>query len=202
MRECLDLSSELNASLAAFLIKTMPLAVMIVNNEVRVRCINDAAIKFFCISKEEAHLQKCGEVLRCVNARGPEGCGGSPGCLRCVLRKSVLEALNGQVVSRNKGIFNVIQDGEVKRLTLLVTAAPILYENKRMAIVLTEDVSLVTQLEGLIPICSICHRIRDEQGNWITLEKYLKTHSEAEFTHDYCPVCSDEMRTKHSLSKE
>ena len=202
MQSLLYSSKELDESFAAFLLKNMPLAVMIVNNEVRVQGINEAAQEFLCISDEDAHLKKCGDVLKCVHARGPGGCGGSSFCSRCLLRKSVLEALEGRTVSRNKGHVDVVFDGVVKRWILLVTASPIVYENTRMVIVLAEDVSLITQIQGLIPICSSCHHIRDDQGDWHSLENYLITHSEAELTHDFCPLCSEKLRVQHTLSKE
>lgn len=44
-------------------------------------------------------------------------------------------------------------------------------------------------LQGLIPICASCKKIRDEQGQWQALELYIKEHSEAEFTHGLCPHC-------------
>ncbi|WP_378955434.1 histidine kinase [Pelosinus sp. sgz500959] len=201
MQRLLHSSKELDESFAAFILKTMPLAVMIVNNDVRVQGINEAAQDFLCISGEEAHLQKCGDVLKCIHARGPGGCGGASFCSRCVLRKSVLEALEGRTVSRNKGNFDLVVDGVVKRWILLVTASPIVYGNMRMVIVLVEDVSLVTQIQGLIPICSLCHCIRDDQGDWHSLQNYLMTHSEAELTHDFCPICSGKLQVQHTLSK-
>jgi nitrogen fixation/metabolism regulation signal transduction histidine kinase len=193
--------NELDGNLATFLLKTMPLSLMIVNNEARVEVINEAAQKLFGISSEEAYLQKCGNILKCTTAYNPEGCGECVVCMKCVLRKSVLEAMGGKVISRNKGTFNVLCNGEVKIMNLLVTAAPMFYENNRMVIVLIEDISLIAQLQGLIPICSVCHRISNESGEWMALEKYLMNHSEAELTHDICPVCSEKMRLKHALSK-
>ena len=193
--------NELDSDFAAFLLKTLPLALMIVNDATKIEVINEAAQNIFNISNEEAYLQKCGNILKCINANTPEGCGECIVCRKCILRKSVLEALNGKVVSRNKGTFHVLHQGEVKVLTLLVTASPIHYEKNTMVIVIAEDVSLITQLQGLIPICSVCHRIHDEKGEWMGLEEYLMKHSEAELTHDICPVCSEKMRLKHALSK-
>ena len=48
-------------------------------------------------------------------------------------------------------------------------------------------------LEGLLPICASCKRIRDDDGKWQKLEKYLIEHSEADFTHTICPDCKDEL---------
>jgi len=47
----------------------------------------------------------------------------------------------------------------------------------------------VQQLEGILPICSGCKNIRDEGGHWVPLEGYLTTHSDAQFSHSFCPVC-------------
>lgn len=201
MQNLLYSAKELDEGFAAFILKNMPLAVMIVNNDVRVQGLNEAAQEFLCISGEEAHLQKCGDVLKCIHARGAGGCGGATICSKCVLRKSVLESLEGRAVSRNKGKFDVIVDGEVKRWILLVTASPIIFENKRMVIILVEDVSLITQLQGLLPICSTCHCIRDDQGDWHSLQNYLIANSEAELTHDICPICSKKLYTQHALNK-
>ncbi|MFH1059761.1 MAG: hypothetical protein V1797_13935 [Pseudomonadota bacterium] len=47
----------------------------------------------------------------------------------------------------------------------------------------------VHQLSGLLPICSSCKRIRDDQGYWHQVEAYVRDHSEADFTHGICPDC-------------
>lgn len=44
-------------------------------------------------------------------------------------------------------------------------------------------------LRGLLPICSYCKRIRDDQGYWRNLEAYIAAHSDADFTHGLCPDC-------------
>jgi len=47
----------------------------------------------------------------------------------------------------------------------------------------------VQRLEGLLPICSYCKRIRDENQNWSSLEGYIEKRSKAEFSHGICPDC-------------
>ena len=47
----------------------------------------------------------------------------------------------------------------------------------------------VKQLEGIIPICSYCKKIRDDQKSWHQLETYISNHSEALFSHGICPDC-------------
>lgn len=45
------------------------------------------------------------------------------------------------------------------------------------------------QLEGLLPICSYCKRIRDDAENWSSLESYIEKRSEAQFSHGICQDC-------------
>jgi len=47
----------------------------------------------------------------------------------------------------------------------------------------------IRQLKGIIPICSSCKKIRDDQGFWHQVESYLQSHSDAEFSHGICPDC-------------
>lgn len=47
----------------------------------------------------------------------------------------------------------------------------------------------VKMLSGLLPICSSCKKIRDDDGHWNQLEVYIQNHSIATFTHGVCPEC-------------
>lgn len=49
--------------------------------------------------------------------------------------------------------------------------------------------SMVKKLEGVIPICGVCKKIRDDKESWQQLEKYISEHSEALFSHGLCPEC-------------
>jgi PAS domain S-box-containing protein len=51
----------------------------------------------------------------------------------------------------------------------------------------------VVKLEGLLPICSSCKKIRDRNGVWHQLEAYITNHSEAKFTHGACPNCLESL---------
>ena len=47
-------------------------------------------------------------------------------------------------------------------------------------------------LEGLLPICSYCKRIRSGESSWVPLERFVKEHTEVEFTHGICAQCYTE----------
>jgi phosphoserine phosphatase RsbU/P len=48
----------------------------------------------------------------------------------------------------------------------------------------------IKTLEGILPICSFCKKIRDNSGNWRRVEAYFEQHSQAEFSHSICPDCA------------
>ena len=54
---------------------------------------------------------------------------------------------------------------------------------------LQQALASVKRLSGLLPICSSCKKIRDDKGYWNQIEAYVRDHSEAEFSHSYCPEC-------------
>ncbi|MCL4694830.1 MAG: hypothetical protein KJ060_20235 [Candidatus Hydrogenedentes bacterium] len=47
----------------------------------------------------------------------------------------------------------------------------------------------VRVLEGLLPICSFCKKIRNEDLQWESLEGYISKRSDAKFSHGFCPEC-------------
>ena len=50
----------------------------------------------------------------------------------------------------------------------------------------------VKTLEGMIPICSHCKKIRDDSGFWGNVEQYIAKHSNVDFSHGICPDCLQE----------
>ncbi len=73
---------------------------------------------------------------------------------------------------------------------------------------LEEALSKVKLLQGLIPICSYCKKIRDDENYWQQVESYIGEHSEARFSHSVCPPCYTEHiepqieRLKNQMDRE
>ena len=49
----------------------------------------------------------------------------------------------------------------------------------------------IKQLKGIIPICSMCKKIRTDEKIWQQLESYISEHTDALFSHGLCPACFD-----------
>lgn len=63
-------------------------------------------------------------------------------------------------------------------------------ERMRLVRELEQEREQVKLLRGLLPICSCCKKIRADDGYWQNVETYIAGHSQATFTHGYCPDCA------------
>jgi PAS domain S-box-containing protein len=59
---------------------------------------------------------------------------------------------------------------------------------------LNKSLDEVKTLKGIIPICSYCKSIRNDEGAWDMLEKHISSHSDAQFSHGICPDCYKRVR--------
>ncbi len=62
-------------------------------------------------------------------------------------------------------------------------------EREKLVGELQKALSEVKTLKGIFPICASCKKIRDDKGYWNQVEVYIRDHSEAEFSHSFCPDC-------------
>jgi PleD family two-component response regulator len=67
---------------------------------------------------------------------------------------------------------------------------------------LEEAISRIKRLEGIIPICMYCKKIRDDSSSWQQIERYITEHSEAFFSHGICPDCFDKKMAEVKSSKD
>ena len=98
---------------------------------------------------------------------------------------SFYAAVNASLIfdtqGRPKGIIAIIRDiTEHKRAE---------EEREKLIYELQDALGKIKTLSGLLPICSWCKKIRDDEGYWNQIETYIGDHSEAEFTHSICPEC-------------
>ncbi len=63
-------------------------------------------------------------------------------------------------------------------------------QQERLIVKLQEALAEIKTLKGFIPICASCKKIRDDEGYWNQLEAYLSKHTDAVFSHSFCPECA------------
>lgn len=66
-------------------------------------------------------------------------------------------------------------------------------ERERLLQSLQDALAKMKRLHGILPICCSCKKIRDDKGDWNHIELYIQEHSEAAFTHGFCPECLKEL---------
>lgn len=76
-------------------------------------------------------------------------------------------------------------------------------EKERVLLIeeLTDALTRVKTLSGLLPICATCKKIRNDDGYWEQVEIYIKERSNADFTHGICPDCQTRIYPQYSQRK-
>ena len=85
---------------------------------------------------------------------------------------------------------------QLKALQALSRQVMALLELRRVSTHLAEALDHVKRLQGLLPICAWCKRIRDDKGYWDQVEAYFHKSTGADFTHGICPQCLEKMTVK------
>lgn len=62
-------------------------------------------------------------------------------------------------------------------------------DQARLIAELQEALANVKLLQGMLPICASCKRVRDDKGYWNQIESYISTHTDVRFSHGLCPDC-------------
>jgi GAF domain-containing protein len=94
---------------------------------------------------------------------------------------------------------------QLKALQALSRQVMALLELRRVSTQLADALNRVKTLQGLLPICAWCKRVRDDEGYWNQVEAYIHKSTGADFTHSICPQCSEkaqaEWQHKRSAAK-
>jgi hypothetical protein len=116
---------------------------------------------------------------------------------------SKVSQLEKQLIDKQKEIDyykKIAQEAGLKRLREINQMSQLIEERKiaekeREKVIEKLQVALneVKTLQGFIPICASCKKIRDDGGYWNLIEEYIQEHSEATFSHSMCPECSDRL---------
>jgi transcriptional regulator with PAS, ATPase and Fis domain len=101
-----------------------------------------------------------------------------------------------------------IDDGQGRLLAAIETIQDITplksaeEKNTKLAAQLSEAFDRIKILNGFLPICATCKKIRDSEGQWHQIEDYIRDHSEARFTHGICADCASQVYADLKLLKK
>lgn len=86
----------------------------------------------------------------------------------------------------------VLSDAQCSTLAALARQVVSQLELRRVSAQLANALEQIEVMANLIPICAYCKDIRDDQGDWSTIEEFMAKHTEVEFTHSVCDRCMQE----------
>lgn len=77
-------------------------------------------------------------------------------------------------------------------------------ENERKDLVakLQHALAQMETLRGIVPICSSCKKIRDDNGFWYEIEPYIASHTQVEFSHSICPDCEEKLYPEYFKKRD
>jgi GAF domain-containing protein len=81
-----------------------------------------------------------------------------------------------------------------KAMQALVRQVMAMLESRRVSVHLADALNHIKTLQGLLPICAWCKRVRDDEGYWDQVEAYFHKYTGIDFTHGICPECLEKMR--------
>ena len=176
------------------ILNALPQPVFVVDEEVRIMDFNTAAGQLFATDRDHIVRQRGGDVLRCLHSNEtPDGCGQSDACRTCVIQSSVASVIAGSAVTRRKARLELQASQGIVQTDMLVTAAPIELQGRRLALLILEDVTELVTLRSLLPICARCKSVRSDKQYWQSIESYLHAHMNMDFSHGLCPKCMQEL---------
>lgn len=176
------------------LLNAIPLWAFVVDRDLRVQDLNDAAAAVFAPDKTVVLVQQAGEVLNCLHwQESPEGCGHGPFCPSCIIRNSVGESLRGGHVRRRRAKVTLVSAGLKRDYDLLITANQMPGTAEPLALLVIEDISEISALRDIIPICAKCKMVRDDQEYWWSVQSYFREHKGLDFSHGACPSCKKDL---------
>jgi len=179
------------------LLDALPALVFVADEQVYFKEYNAAAADFIGRPGSTIVRMRCGEALHCIHANDdPEGCGAGPRCRDCLLRTGIETAISGNRMHRQRRRLVFHRDGISKEVYARITATPFRYGDEPHALLVIEDISDIGAFRHMIPICSVCKKIRDDQSSWQAIDAYFREHWDIDFSHGLCPRCLEQEMIK------
>jgi hypothetical protein len=169
--------------LAAAALESHPLPTVIVDEALRVVTANGIARRLLG-ALEGVPL---GDALGCVDAFVGAGCGTGQRCANCAFRRTAQRAIHGETV-RDRG-FVMRSEHPENDLHLIARAGPFEHQG-RLAILALDDVNDMLGDPGILRVCTGCGRVKDEEGGWHPLHRYLEDRLGIESAGPLCDDCA------------
>lgn len=175
------------------LVDAMPTPTFLVDEDVTILCLNKSSRELISKDREVVLHRRAGDILHCIHAEETaQGCGRASHCKDCLVRYSVRRAFSENLVSKHNAKLELRSKEGVKKVHMAITASPFEYGGKRYALLQFENITELIKLRQIIPVCSVCKKVRDDAEYWQQIESYFRDSLDVDFSHGICPDCVKE----------
>jgi len=98
---------------------------------------------------------------------------------------SPIKNTSGEIIGASSIARDISQQKQAEHERLVAQT-----EREQLVKDLQDALKHVKTLQGLLPVCAFCHKIRNAEGSWERFESYISDRTDADFTHSSCPECS------------
>jgi len=135
----------LDNSFASTLVNSLPCGLVVVDRNGRVLAVNNISERVLMISKQTVIGKGTGNVLGCLHVSDhPKGCGFAECCHYCEVQKLAVKALDTNQNQKVSTHFQLVIDGQVRDLTLFLSAFPFTFDDESFSILMIENLSTIS----------------------------------------------------------
>jgi len=135
----------LDSSFASTLVNSLPCGLVVVDRNGLVRAVNNISERVLMISKQTVIGKGTGNVLGCLHVSDhPKGCGFAECCHYCEVQKLAVKALDTNQNQKVSTHFQLVIDGQVRDLTLFLSAFPFTFDDESFSILMIENLSTIS----------------------------------------------------------
>jgi transcriptional regulator with PAS, ATPase and Fis domain len=135
----------LDNSFASALVNSLPCGFVVVDRKGRVQAVNNISERVLMVNKLSVIGKGTGNVLGCLHVSDhPKGCGFAECCNYCEVQKLTFKALDTNQNQKASAHFQLIVDGQVRDLTLFLSAFPFTFDDESFSILMIENLSTIS----------------------------------------------------------
>lgn len=184
--------SELSGTgeLLGTILDAIPASIFMVDKNVEVLGVNQKALLMLSQDPESIIRRPAGELLHCLHStETPGGCGTSESCRECLVRAGVSKSFRANQVVRQKVQMELVNEGDVSKVSLLITTTPFEFKQKHFVLLILEDISELMELMDLLPVCAHCKKVMDDSQERQSVKQHFKEQLKLVATQDLCSEC-------------
>ena len=173
------------------IIDAFPSPVLVIDRNLVIHDANAAAKRILGGGADRTPTRLDCHAIRCIHASSASSGGlHAVECFTCAIRQVSAALCAGMPPFKKTSTIHVARDDQVHNIHLLLNFAPLRHPDGSYFILTLQDVSGLSGLQRIVPICSFCQNVQNDDDRWEPIHSYFQTFSTISFSHKICPECA------------